>query len=216
MFSGGIDVVLVRWGCPEFGAGSGGNPALSVDPQLEFLQDGWIDLFFIMQKHLLNILSSQFWAVEAEKMCRLCVSLTCCTTVSSHFSPLMASFASPVWYLSVLQPPMLKRPRVTIATHENIITQLSRRCHASKATVSRENLSDIDVFLMSRTDKQGPINLRRLLTRWWRRTGRRKRHLHYQAKGLQLKQQVRSVPVKLQKPPPEGKLCFALRPNNEM
>lgn len=77
---------------------------------------------------------------------------------------------------------MLKRLSVT-TNGKKIITQLSRRCHASEPALSRANLSGIDVLLMSRTSKQGPINLRRLLTQKLKREKKRRENLHHQARG---------------------------------
>lgn len=66
-----------------------------------------------------------------------------------------------------------KKALVSLQLRTNIITQLSRQCHASEPVLAR-NLSDIDVFLMSRTDKQGSIILRHLLPEKVTRRGKKK------------------------------------------
>lgn len=98
---------------------------------------------------------------------------------------------------------------------KKIITQLSRRCHASEPALSRANLSGIDVLLMSRTSKQGPINLRRLLTQKLRRGKKEGKTCITKRRGLKLNQQVHNMPFKLQEPP-KGQSCSGLRTNNEM
>lgn len=96
---------------------------------------------------------------------------------------------------------MLNRLGVTVATNgkKKIITRLSRRCHAGEAAPSRANLSDIDVLLMSRTSKQGPINLRWLLTQKLKR-GKKDGKTCITMRGGQ-NQQVHDTPFKLPKPP---------------
>lgn len=64
---------------------------------------------------------------------------------------------------------------MSLQLRTNIITQLSRQCHASEPVLAR-NLSDIDVLLMSRTDKQGSIILRHLLPEKVRRREKNENH----------------------------------------